>query len=127
VAVIDDRQRAVGSVGCQPNRRRARVQCIGDDFGEDRLFERTRVCVAEVLKQVLEIDSGLTHGGILSHDEDGQHHPDIHQPAEPGYTPVPETTSAAAGFALLDPRLGSSHIRSVPSQPPARLLPGGPS
>ena len=70
-AVIDDRQRRVEGVGQETNVARTGVECIGDDLGEDRLFKGAGVGVPQVFEQVLEVDSSLTHGGIISRRSPG--------------------------------------------------------
>ena len=51
-----------------PFARRLRGRLVGDDFGEDGLFERAAVGVAEVFEQVLKVNARLAHAGILSRE-----------------------------------------------------------
>ncbi len=62
--IVDDRERRVGGARLEADACRARVERVGDDLGEDRLFERAGVGVAEVFEQVLEVDAGFAHGGF---------------------------------------------------------------
>ena len=63
--IVHDRQRRVGRIGQQLDARRTGVERIGDDFGENRLLGLAGICVPQVLKKVLEIDSGFAHAAIL--------------------------------------------------------------
>ena len=65
-AVVDDRQCRIDCVGQEANAGRTRVKRIRDHFGEDRLFEGPGVGIPQVFEEVLEVDSGFTHVGILS-------------------------------------------------------------
>ena len=60
--IVHDRERRVGRVGLEPDARRAGVERVGDDLGQDRLFERAGVGVAQVFEQMLEVDAGFAHG-----------------------------------------------------------------
>ncbi len=64
--VVHDRQRRVSRVGEKPDARRTGVERVRDDFGEDRLLERAGVRVPQIFEQMLEVDAGFAHAGILS-------------------------------------------------------------
>jgi len=42
------------------------VERVGDGFGEDPFLECAYVCVPKVFEQMLEVDAGFAHIGILS-------------------------------------------------------------
>ena len=65
-AIVDDRQCRTDCVGQEANAGRTRVKRIRDHFGEDRLFEGPGVGIPKVFEEVLEVDSGFAHVGILS-------------------------------------------------------------
>ena len=44
----------------------AGIECVGNDFGEDRLLERAGIGVPQVFEEMLEIDSSFSHARILS-------------------------------------------------------------
>ena len=62
--VVHDGQRRVGGLVEQADARRAGVERVGDDLGEDRLLERAGVRVPEVFEQVLEVDAGFAHSAL---------------------------------------------------------------
>ncbi len=70
-SIIDDGQRGIGGVGRQADTGRARVEPVGDDFRENRLLERTGICVAKVFEEMVEVDASFAHAGILSRHPDG--------------------------------------------------------
>src|SRR5262245_4970074 len=65
-AIVHDRQRRLEGVTNELDARRARIEGVGDGFGEDRLFERTGVGIAKVFEEVLQVDASFTHWRILS-------------------------------------------------------------
>ena len=65
-AIVNDRQRRVSGVGEKTDARRAGVERVRDGFGEDRLFKGADVGVPQVFEEMLQINSGLAHMGILS-------------------------------------------------------------
>ena len=68
--VVDDGEGAVGGAREELDARSARIERVGGDLGEDGLLERAGVCVAQVLEEVLEVDPGFTHGGIVRGTQD---------------------------------------------------------
>ena len=64
--IVDDRERCLSRIGQQADARCSRVERIRDDFGEDRLLERSGVRVPQIFEKMLEVDAGFAHGGILS-------------------------------------------------------------
>jgi len=64
--IVDDRERRVGRVGEKADARRAGVERVRHGFGKDRLFEGAGVRVAQVFEEMLQVNSGLAHVGILS-------------------------------------------------------------
>ena len=64
-AVVYDGQCRRAGIGQQLDARRAGVECVGHDFGEDRLLERTGVGVAKVFEEMVKVDSRFTHRDIL--------------------------------------------------------------
>lgn len=64
--VVDDGQRCRVCIGQKPDTRRAGVERVGDDLGENGLLERAGVCVAKVLEEMLKVDSRFPHRDILS-------------------------------------------------------------
>ena len=65
-AIGHDGQCGFGRARQQPDQGRARIERIGDDFGENLLLERAGVGVAQIFEEVLEVDAGLARGAILS-------------------------------------------------------------
>jgi hypothetical protein len=61
VAVIDDGQRGRGGIGGQGDLRGTGVQRVRHDLGENRLLDRAGVRIPEVLQEMQQIDSRLTH------------------------------------------------------------------
>jgi hypothetical protein len=61
VAVVDHGQRGGGGVGHDGDLGGAGVQGVRHDFGEDRLIDRARIRVPEVLEKVQEVDAGFAH------------------------------------------------------------------
>ena len=65
-AVVDDRQRRTSSVSRHADPARTRIESVRDNFSEDRLFEGAGVGISQIFEQMLEVDSGFAHTGILS-------------------------------------------------------------
>lgn len=61
-SIIQDRQQSVFGTRGEIDLRGAGIQRIGDDFSKDCFFQRTRVGITEVFKQMEEIDAGFAHG-----------------------------------------------------------------
>jgi hypothetical protein len=51
--VVDDREHPVGRIGPQADECRARVERVGDHFGQDGVFERASVRVTQIFEQML--------------------------------------------------------------------------
>jgi hypothetical protein len=60
-AVIDHRQGRGFGRGGETDGAGAGVQRIGDDLGDDGLLEGARVCIAQVLQQMQQVDARLAH------------------------------------------------------------------
>src|SRR5439155_12783434 len=60
-AVVDREELGRARIAAQPDQPRAGIQRVGDDLGEDRLFQRAGICVAQVFEQMMEVDSSLAH------------------------------------------------------------------
>ena len=60
-AIVDHRERRLGCVDHQENPAGPGVQRVGEDFGQDRFFERPGIGIAKVFEQVLQIDASLAH------------------------------------------------------------------
>jgi hypothetical protein len=67
-AVVDGGEGGADGVSHETDAARAGVECVGDDLGEDRLLERARVGVAQVLEEVDEVDASFTHRELPSDD-----------------------------------------------------------
>ncbi|MFN7955337.1 MAG: hypothetical protein U0610_26675 [bacterium] len=65
-AVVDHRERGPRGIGQEGDVRGTGVERVGDDLGEDRFLERAGIGIAQVLEQVQQVDSGLTHDGLVS-------------------------------------------------------------
>jgi hypothetical protein len=59
--VVDDGQRGRGGIDGQGDLRGTGVQRVRHDFGENRLLDRAGVRIPEVLQEMQQIDSRLTH------------------------------------------------------------------
>ena len=68
-AIVDDGERPVCGRRAELDARRARVERVGDDLGQDRLLERTGIGVAKVLEEMQQVDTGLAH--IVPLEESG--------------------------------------------------------
>src|SRR5688572_19984407 len=65
-AIVHNCERRLSRIGEKADARCARVKRIREHFGEDGLLESSRVRVAKIFQQVLEIDTRLPHARILS-------------------------------------------------------------
>jgi len=63
--IIDYGQRTLGGITAEWNRRSARVQGIGHDLGKDRFFDRSRVSVPEIFKEMQQIYASFAHRWFL--------------------------------------------------------------
>ena len=99
-AVVHDRQRRFGRVGEEADAGRSGVERVRDDFGEDRLLEGSGVRVPQIFEEVLEVDAGFAHVGILS--------PAAVAPYGSGMISERRVTVAAAESAPLQREAGNS-------------------
>ncbi len=60
-AVVHHRQRRLHGVCCDDDPARARVQRVGNDLGENRLFQRAWVRVTQVLQEVKQVNASFAH------------------------------------------------------------------
>ena len=60
-AVVDGRERRSRRVDHELYGSCARIEGVGDDLGQDRLFDRSGISVTQVLEQVEEVDARLAH------------------------------------------------------------------
>jgi hypothetical protein len=63
--VVHHRKRGVGGARVEADARRAGVERVGGDLGQNRFFERAGVGVPEVFEQVLEVNARFAHERIL--------------------------------------------------------------
>jgi hypothetical protein len=60
-AVVHYGERGPRGIRADGDPRRARVERVGDDLGEDGLLEGPGIGVPQILEEVEEIDAGLAH------------------------------------------------------------------
>src|SRR5262245_5731115 len=64
-SVVECRQCALDWIRCKNNFRRARVEGVGNDLGENGFFDRPRIGIPEIFEEMLQIDACFTHSKIL--------------------------------------------------------------
>src|SRR6266545_2954989 len=63
-AVVHDIEPGRAGVAGQADFGRSGIEGIRDDLGQDSFLERTRVCVAQVLEEVEQVNAGFAHGKL---------------------------------------------------------------